>query len=312
MCRSSPDAAPPATPTARGARPPSTRPTVRAQFWRDAAQFSCSSPAQPWRNLLTRASLSRSLRPSPGLAVDADDVLYVADSGNHCIRRVTPEGVVSTVAGTGDAGIDGSRLNSPCGVCVCCPPGLGPALLVADRQNSCVRTVAVDVLPPVRVVPSTLRADLRRLLDLDLAGDVDRIKVEGEAVFEVQGRRLRASKAVLCVRCEHFRAMFTSGMRECCDASVQIPDVDYTVFRALLDYLLTDELAEAELTVVSVLELMMLANAYGVLRLEQLCEQSVSENLAESNVDDVRSCAQLIGSARLERAAEKFVAANAA
>ena len=44
----------------------------------------------------------------------------------------------------------------------------------------------------------------------------------------------------------------------------------------------------------------------------QRCEQSVSENLAESNVDDVRSCAQLIGSARLERAAEKFVAANAA
>ena len=273
-------------------------------------------PAQVPRDpdaISARALLShaRSAPPS-GLAVDADDVLYVADSGNHCIRRVTPEGVVSTVAGTGDAGIDGSRLNSPCGVCVCCPPGLGPALLVADRQNSCVRTVAVDVLPPVRVVPSTLRADLRRLLDLDLAGDVDRIKVEGEAVFEVQGRRLRASKAVLCVRCEHFRAMFTSGMRECCDASVQIPDVDYTVFRALLDYLLTDELAEAELTVVSVLELMMLANAYGVLRLEQLCEQSVSENLAESNVDDVRSCAQLIGSARLERAAEKFVAANAA
>ena len=93
-------------------------------------------------------------------------------------------------------------------------------------------------------------------------------------------------------------------MRECCDASVQIPDVDYTVFRALLDYLLTDELAEAELTVVAVLELMMLANAYGVLRLEQLCEQSVSENLAESKVDEVRSCAMLIGSARLERAAE--------
>ena len=151
----------------------------------------------------------------------------MADSGNHCIRRVTPEGVVSTVAGTGDAGIDGSRLNSPCGVCVCCPPGLGPALLVADRQNSCVRTVAVDVLPPVRVVPSTLRADLRRLLDLDLAGDVDRIKVEGEAVFEVQGRRLRASKAVLCVRCEHFRAMFTSGMRECYEGAVRVPDVEY-------------------------------------------------------------------------------------
>ncbi len=32
-----------------------------------------------------------------GLAFDAQDNLYVADTGNHAIRKVTPDGVVTTV-----------------------------------------------------------------------------------------------------------------------------------------------------------------------------------------------------------------------
>jgi hypothetical protein len=35
-----------------------------------------------------------------GLAVDRDGWLYVADSGNHVIRQVTPQGNVTVVAGT--------------------------------------------------------------------------------------------------------------------------------------------------------------------------------------------------------------------
>ena len=39
-----------------------------------------------------------------GIAVDAAGNIYVSDSDNHRIRRVTPRGVVSTIVGDGNSG----------------------------------------------------------------------------------------------------------------------------------------------------------------------------------------------------------------
>ncbi len=39
-----------------------------------------------------------------GIAVGRDGTIYVADSGNHKVRKITPGGAVVTVAGTGQAG----------------------------------------------------------------------------------------------------------------------------------------------------------------------------------------------------------------
>jgi len=123
-------------------------------------------------------------------------------------------------------------------------------------------------------------------------------------IFEVEGRQLRAPKALLCARCPHFRAMFDSGMRESLGDAVRVSEVSYGAYRVLLDYLLCDQLAEGQNTSL-LLDVMMLANAYGVLRLEQMSAHKLMSRLDTENATYIGHYAQLIGSAHLARAARK-------
>lgn len=79
-----------------------------------------------------------------GIAIDGSDNIYVAEAGNHTIRKITPGGVVTTLAGS--AGISGStdgtgaaaRFNSPWSIAV--TPD-GSTLYVTDAGNHTIRQV---------------------------------------------------------------------------------------------------------------------------------------------------------------------------
>lgn len=47
------------------------------------------------------------LRMPAGLAIGTDGSIYVADHGNHRIRKIAPNGIITTIAGTGLTGITG-------------------------------------------------------------------------------------------------------------------------------------------------------------------------------------------------------------
>lgn len=44
-----------------------------------------------------------------GIAVDTDGTIYIADSENHCVRRVTPDGIITTIAGDGVSAYSGDN-----------------------------------------------------------------------------------------------------------------------------------------------------------------------------------------------------------
>ena len=83
---------------------------------------------------------SRFRRAAICLALD----VYIADSGNHVIRKVALNGTISTIAGVGTAGYSGNggpatsaQLNSPYGVTVDSTGNV----YIADTNNSAIRKV---------------------------------------------------------------------------------------------------------------------------------------------------------------------------
>ncbi len=77
----------------------------------------------------------------------SDGSYYIADTGNHRIRRVAPDGRISTVVGTGVAGFSGdggsatqAQLALPTGIALA-PDG---SLYIADTNNQRIRRVAPD------------------------------------------------------------------------------------------------------------------------------------------------------------------------
>jgi sugar lactone lactonase YvrE/uncharacterized coiled-coil protein SlyX len=75
------------------------------------------------------------------LAMDGAGNVVVADAGNHCIRKVTPDGQVTTLAGSTAGYQDGpgavARFNNPTAVVV----DAAQNIFVADSNNHCIRRV---------------------------------------------------------------------------------------------------------------------------------------------------------------------------
>lgn len=72
-----------------------------------------------------------------GIAVDTAGNLYITDTGNYRIRKITPDGAVSTVAGNGNEGyVDGPAADAEFNILFGIAVDTNSSLFVADAGNN--------------------------------------------------------------------------------------------------------------------------------------------------------------------------------
>ena len=93
------------------------------------------------------AATSAQLNSPAGVYVTNGGVIYIADRGNHRVRRVSAAGTITTIAGTGVPGFSGdgspagfAQLDSPSDVFL----DTSGTLYIVDTNNHCLRAIAAS------------------------------------------------------------------------------------------------------------------------------------------------------------------------
>jgi len=102
-----------------------------------------------------------------------------------------------------------------------------------------------------------------------------------DVTFIVENRPVHALRAILAKRCEHFSAMFRSGMRESeAGVEIPIPNMSYPVFLLIMEYLYTDAV---KIEVEHAVELYIAADLYQLSTLREMCCVVVKRNISADN-----------------------------
>jgi len=115
---------------------------------------------------------SAQLSSPSAVAVDPNGAVVIADTGNNRVRRVTSDGIISTIAGNGTAGFSGdggaaylAELNGPDSVAV----GADGTIYAADEGNQRVRRITPDgiisSLMSGNLIPLTFVSPVRLAVD---------------------------------------------------------------------------------------------------------------------------------------------------
>jgi sugar lactone lactonase YvrE len=112
----------------------------------DAVVTTIAGPIVPSAGYVDGTGSGARFTEPDGIAIDSADNLYVADSANDSIRKVTPAGAVSTFSGMPAAGgyLDGigaaTRFNSPSGIAA----DRAGNVYVADMNNQSIRAITPE------------------------------------------------------------------------------------------------------------------------------------------------------------------------
>lgn len=121
--------------------------------------------------------------------------------------------------------------------------------------------------------------------------------------FHVEGKYIHVHKAVLKIRCEHFRVMFSTPWNEDSKDVIEINQFSYRVYRAFLEYLYTDVV---DLSPEDAIELLDLATSYCEIGLKKRCQHIIKRGITIESAFPLLSTAVRYEAEDLEELCFKF------
>ncbi|KAL0321916.1 UNVERIFIED_CONTAM: BTB/POZ and MATH domain-containing protein 3 [Sesamum calycinum] len=161
----------------------------------------------------------------------------------------------------------------------------------------------------VPIPPSDMGQSLKYLLDAELGCDI---------TFQVGEESFKAHKLILAARSPVFRAQFFGLVGNPNSDKVELEDVEPSIFKALLQFIYSDELPDfheiigstSTLSAIMMQHLLAAADRFGLDRLKQLCEAKLCEEVSADTVATTLSLAEQHHCPQLKAICLKFAATN--
>ncbi|XP_038050158.1 RCC1 and BTB domain-containing protein 1-like [Patiria miniata] len=142
----------------------------------------------------------------------------------------------------------------------------------------------------------------RRALEDSLKSSFDN-QENSDLKIMLEGKSIHVHKAILKIRCEHFRSMFQSHWDEDGKDVIEITQYTYPVYRAFLEYLYTDSVSVDPEDAIGLLDL---ANSYCETHLKKLCERIIKQGINVENTPTLMAAAIKYEAQELEDFCFKF------
>ncbi|WOG97717.1 hypothetical protein DCAR_0417058 [Daucus carota subsp. sativus] len=157
--------------------------------------------------------------------------------------------------------------------------------------------------------PSGVPLDLNKLKSYYISGEYSdvEIHIEGHDLF------FRSHKVLLSLWSVPFTKMFTNGMSESMSTEVCLKDVSLEAFKIMLEYMYSGEFNKENIMDIGILllQLLLLADQFGVSALHQECCKTLLECLSEDLVCPILQVISSISSCKLiEETCERKFAMN--
>ena len=118
---------------------------------------------------------------------------------------------------------------------------------------------------------------------------------DSDIVFIIEGERIYAHKFVLILRCQYFRLMFSSGLKESIEKEIQLNETPLSAFKNVLNYIYTGRVKLNDKKIEDIVEILCLGHCY---ELEDLVSHLVSyieSSVSAENIYEVYYIAHLYG-----------------